>query len=91
MKRLIELLQNEKLSQRTKRFLCAMYALPPVEKGSKEVDVTVFAELLEETQAAIIACCQELQDNQISHIEELETGTYYYFVISQYELSIKLL
>ena len=91
MKKLIELLQNEKLSQRTKRFLCAMYALPPVEKGSKEVDVTVFADLLEETQAAIIACCQELQDNQISYIEELETGTYYYFVISQNELSIKLL
>lgn len=79
MKKLIELLQNEKLSQRTKRFLCAIYALPPVEKGTKEVDVTLFAELLGETKSTVISCCKELEDNGISFIEDNEAGEFYCF------------
>lgn len=78
MEKLIEILQNEKLSHRTKRLMCAAYALP-IMKGSTEVDVSAFANFLGETKSAIIACCQELEDNGISYIEDNEAGEFYFF------------
>lgn len=89
MKRLIELLQNEKLSQRTKRFLCAMYALPVVE-GSRELDVIVFADFLGETKSAIISCCKELEDNGISFIEDNEDGEFYPFYVETNECNAEV-
>lgn len=85
MKRLIELLQNEKLSYRTKRLICAIHALYTV-KNPKEISVSVIADLLEETRAAIIACCQELEDNRIACIEDNGSCSYCYFLIETGEL-----
>lgn len=79
MKQLIELLQNEKLSDRTKRFLCAVYALP-VHEGSIEFDVRIFSDLLGEAKSSIIACCQELSDNGISYIDDCNGECYYYYI-----------
>jgi hypothetical protein len=93
MESLIELLQYEKLSTKTKRFLCAIHSLPIIE-GSSEFGASYFAEHLGVSMSEIISCCVELQDNNISYIEPLEDGEYFYFRVSignkEFEVSIKL-
>jgi hypothetical protein len=93
MEKLIEILQNEKLSHRTKRLMCALYALH-IEKGSQEIDISVFANLLGESKSAIIASCQELEDSNMYSIDEYDDREYIHILVENNitaEVVIKLI